>query len=189
VFATSDNGVVVHRRSDGRTWERMQCPTTQRLRSIVGLNSHDVFVAGGYSNVTGVLCHFDGNAWRSVLTSSGALDTICSVGNMGVTGVQSDSLWVFGNGIFHRNGSSWENRTPKQQLGFIESMFVQGWNDAFACGDYGCLMHFNGSTWAVYPDFFSLSSTLVLTNIFAIQNEVWAIGDDGTANYLLHGYR
>jgi hypothetical protein len=191
VFAVGGGGAIVHRKADGRTWELMKSPTALRLVAVRGFSASDVYAAGGYSNIEGVLLHYDGNSWTEILDSRPPRDSICNVGNiLCIGGKTSDSLCIAGNGLFTRSGTNWKDASPQKiQFAYLEGVFARGWNDVAVCGDFGTLMHFDGEKWKLYDQFYNVNSSMVFRRIYLSDHEIFIVGSDVAAAYLFHGTR
>ncbi len=182
VWGAGDSGIIIHRSTNG-TWDVQQAPTSMQLSSIIGFSPNEIYAAGSNQNCSGcggVLCEYNGAMWSVILQSQNP-DSAMSVYNMKVGGSSGDSLYVVGNGVFHRTATGWQNRTPKQESYYAENVCAQTWNNVWVCGDYGMLLHFDGDHWtevggAKWP----YSADEILWDVYTAGNQVFAVGEDLT---------
>ncbi len=181
IFAAGDSGYIVHRKINGQ-WEIQQSGTTLALTSMRAFSPTNIYAAGGSSNYEGVLLHYDGSSWNTVLQSV-LPDSSVKVANMAVGGDSPDSLYLVGNGVYHRKGTLWENRfTPTY---YAECVASQGWNNVFVGGNYLMLIKFDGDHWV------NINTTFVntgyITAVTVLNGEFFAVGYDDYNAYFIHG--
>jgi hypothetical protein len=181
MFVSCSGGSIVHRSTNGK-WDTMSSGTKFGLGSIIGFAPNDVYAAGGYASDYIVL-HYDGSTWSTILQDNGSVN-VDAIGSL--WGESADSLYIVGNGIFHRKGSSWENRTPTQLTGYAYSVHSQGWNNVFVAGDYGTLIKFDGDHWIAY-NLVAHANGTSLNGVINFNNDVFAVGLDNNSAYFIHG--
>ncbi|MGH7955004.1 MAG: hypothetical protein ACREOZ_03500, partial [Gloeomargaritales cyanobacterium] len=199
IFAVGGGGAIVHRKPD-YTWEVMQSGTTLDLTSMRGFSSNNIYAVGNDPNCsgcTGIILHYNGNAWQTV--AMGKLppptDTTILVGDFkGIGGAMEDSLYVVGERIYIHHSSRWTlanapcNERNQPSCGaYVEGVAGTSWNNVWIVGDFGWMMHFDGDHWEKDYQFFNLSSSLVFNNVLAFPNDVFSVGWDNNTAYFIHG--
>jgi hypothetical protein len=199
VWAVGNGGKIAHRMTDG-TWELQKSGTTLALTSIRGFANHDIYVSSVKANCNGcegVILHYDGNAWTEI--AHGYLppptDTNLLVGDFSsISGESHDSIFAVGERIYKATPPGWRladapcNERLKPSCGaYAESVSALVWNDVWVVGDFGWMMHFDGERWKTNFPFFNSSVVSALDKIVTVSGEVFAVGQDHTSAYLIHG--
>jgi hypothetical protein len=186
VFAVGVGGLIIHRSAAGK-WTQMQSGTPVPLVSIRAFSAQDIYVAGGNGS-EGDLLHFDGTSWMLILQSIPP-DSVVNVANiLDVWGESPDSLMLAGNSVYHREGTTWQDRMPNGPNAYVNGVCSTSWNNVIACGEFGMVTHFDGEHWKQYSQFFDPSSDLSFRRVTMVGNQVCVIGYDGKSSVLLLGH-
>lgn len=134
---------------NGSTWTTVKSETTASFFRIWGSGPNDVWAVG----TSGTILHWNGNAWSNVPSGT-------SVDLSSVWGSGPNDVWTLGrHSILHWNGIDWtpaysgENyRQVRQPLinAYLSSIWGSGPNDVWAVGDFGIILHWDGSTWSTF---------------------------------------
>ena len=157
VYAVGDNGTILRYRGVGNSWEPVASGTTAALFAISGTTAGELHVAGD----RGTLLRFDGTGWQ-------ALATPHSEPQWTVWSSEAEGAFVGGGSgltYVHRSGTaSILSLSPT-----YNDVAVVGPNLAFAVGDLGAILRWDGSTWTSmtnpqpgsYNDVFPLDGSAV----------------------------
>ncbi len=185
LFVVGGKGLILHRHGFG-AWEVQESGVQVDLYSIMAFSTTDIWVGGG-NGYEGDLLHYDGTQWSLILRSVPP-DSVVNVSRItGVWGETTDSIWIIGNGIYHRSLGGWQDRTPASDVTYLHGIYSKSWNNIVACGAFGLVLHFDGEHWTRYDQFLDMSSDLVLNGVVISGNEVYVVGADGKSSVLLHG--
>jgi hypothetical protein len=190
VWAVGTRGKIAHCGRDG-TWELQESGTTLALSSIAGFSRNEIYVCGldaNCSGCTGIILKYDGTSWRTLANGKYPIssDTTILVGDFsGLSGSAGDSLVVVGERIHKRSSDRWVLQ-PKNTA-YCRSVAAPTWNDTWVVGDFGWMMHFNGERWKSNFPFFNSRVVSALDKIVTVNGEVFAVGQDHTSTYLIHG--
>ena len=138
VYAVGDNGLILH--YDGTEWTKTYVGVDV-LNSISGNSEDNIYAVGGEGPYpsNAVILHYDGNSWTKIYQGSNAFRGVCVTpeGNVYVAR-------VFG-GIRYWDGVSWkESGYGSNNYGIWGS----AGNDVYVVGQWGTVIHFNGSNWS-----------------------------------------
>ena len=174
VFAVGETGTILH--YDGSSWKKMTCPTPLTVQGIWGNSATDVYAVGGASasdTTTGsFIIHYDGRQWTT------QADLITPERFHGVWG---DGETVFAAGeagtIFFSDtaGVQWAEMNSKT-LETFRGLWGMSSTDVYAVGDYGTILHYDGSAWQPMPS----GTDLRLFGIWgSSKKSIYAVGDAG----------
>jgi hypothetical protein len=173
-FIVGDNSEIF---SHAGTWETLETPTTQHLRSISGVAIDDVWAVGWAS----VLLHWDGLAWEQYMTPmTGQLEAVYARA--------TDDVYAVGSGgaILQWNGAQWSILASETAMN-LRDIFVFPGGDKWAVGAEATIMRHSGLAWhqtplppKVYADG---TEELITDELHAIwgatPDDVWAVGANG----------
>ncbi|MBN2107928.1 MAG: hypothetical protein JW832_10930 [Deltaproteobacteria bacterium] len=174
VFAGGESGTILH--YDGSSWKKMTGPTPLTIQGLWGNSATDVYAVGGASasdTTTGsFIIHYDGRQW----TAQAALIT-----PERFHGVWGDGDTVFAAGeagaIFSSDtaGAQWAEMNSKT-LETFRGLWGMSLTDVYAVGDYGTILHYDGSAWQPMPS----GTDLRLFGIWgSSKKSIYAVGDAG----------
>jgi hypothetical protein len=151
-------------------WAPVFVPGSLSLRSVWGSAPDDVWLGGA-----GVLFHWDGKALTQVAPPDGS-GIITSLHGTG-----RDDVWATAGGsILHWDGKLWTTAyvAPKNEERLLRAVRATGTHDAWAAGDDGLLLQFDGASWRVYQQ----GTNWYLEGVAATEpSDAWAVGGNGTA--------
>ncbi len=194
LFAAGTNGTIVHRKPDGKTWERMESGVTGfSFSRLIAFSANDVFVVGETTDPgDGILLHYDGSIWSTVVKGkSPPPDSTFLTGRFtDVSGSGADSLVLVGAEVYHRNGPRWDSRTPTTlgALTLIEGADAKQWNCQFMVGDFGQVIKFDGEKWVLFRQLLNAGPNEILRAVRVVGDEVFIVGDDDQGAIFLHGH-
>jgi photosystem II stability/assembly factor-like uncharacterized protein len=189
VFGSTPNGMILH--YDGRAWSSMPSSTYHWLCSGWGSSGSDVFAVGE----GGTILHYDGSVWAPM--KSGTSRTLINVrGTSGTPSgaVSRSDIFIAGENatILHYDGEAWSvmnDKWPVQPapthayrdgMGtnpYLEGVWAASPTDAFAVGDFGMIMHYDGKAWSTMVSGVNVD----LPDVFGTSgSDVFAVGDMGT---------
>src|SRR6185503_17543888 len=77
----------------------------------------------------------------------------------------------------HWNGTAWEVPPSPEITGLVFDVWVNARDDAWAAGEGGMLMHWDGASWTTVP----LETTVSLLGLWGTaRDDVWVVGDKRT---------
>jgi hypothetical protein len=194
LFATGTNGIILHRKSDGKTWQKMESGVSgYSFSRILTFASNDIYVVGETADPNeGILIHYDGSVWATVVKG---VATPSNAGELqgrftDVTGSSTDSIVLVGEHVYHKVGSGWETRTPTNlgDLSLTEGADAHTWNNVFLVGDFGQVIKFDGEKWVQFPQLLNAGPNEILRAVRVIGEDVFIVGDDDRGAILIHGH-
>ena len=181
MYFVGRGGSIAH--FDGTNWTKIQSGTKLDFYDIFGNGAEIVAVAGE------LLVSYD----RKIVSVSSGEALI--VPDSGVYETQH-SIWspnpnvyfVAGNGLYSKDNiqskSPWQRLDTWQPSYYIFAIRGNGANDLFACGSYGEILHYNGSTWKSYRNNVALGNGDY--NALAVRgNTVICVGEDMSGNAVI----
>ena len=162
-------GVILH--YDGSSWSQMSSITynsltLNTLMGVWGSSSSDVFAVGD----GGTILHYDGNSWSEY---GAAAPPIMALRESGVALHRMSLPWSPGALSCTITAA---DRSP-MSLGVSNSLYgVWGSSssDVFAVGNFGIILHYDGSSWSGMADGISNS----LHGVWGeFSSDVFAVGD------------
>lgn len=194
LFAVGGGRTIIHRKSDGKTWELLDpgIPSNFELLQVLAFSSDDIyFTAGTADPGDGMVVHYDGSTWTTVAVGKIPQpdSTTLRGGFWDISGSNGDSLVVVGFEAYHRRRPGWQKITPANfaTQTLMEGVDARQWNNVWIAGDFGELLKWDGEKWIHYPQFIDHSANLILGRIRAFSNEVYVIGADDNGAVILHG--
>ncbi len=190
------NGAIYH--FSDSTWQKLLTPSMV-ANDGTPLNFYDVFGCRSQSTGNYEIYAVAGSMYetldRKIVKIAGT--TVSEVSDSGITG-RLHSLWHEGAGVAYVAGDriavkpsfdlsgAWDESAPSQF--FLTSLRGNAKNDVFACGHFGEVLHYNGSTWQSYHPVTGLS--MGIYESLAVQgNTVICVGSDGLEAVALLGRR
>ena len=152
LFLVGTNGSIS--RFNGTSWQKMDSGTQVDLEDIWGIDEQHIWATGTSTSVgRSVLLAFNGNSWTIIY------DTF---NQPPATQFGLSSVWTNNPVALYVAGSSGvrlyspENKTFRKantsQTYVSYSIRANGGNDILVSGAGGELLHYNGSTWYLYPE-------------------------------------
>ena len=147
------------------------------LKGIWGSSENDIWAVGAN------ILHYNGTDWSSVSFPGTHESLWC------IYGFSDNDIWAGGNyvnGIIHYNGESWlliETPNPFPLTDYDQFTILAIWgaspNDVWAMGEFGKILHWNGSSWTALD-----LEAYYETSFYAVwgtaTNDVWALGTGST---------
>jgi photosystem II stability/assembly factor-like uncharacterized protein len=191
-WIVGEEGIIL--RFDGAKWVGVNSPTDESLQSVsmVEGNSSLAWACGD----DGTLLMWSGASWTKLNTGTSldleAIDMADEMSGWAVGGDEDRGI------ILSANGTSWSqwtkisfdsmdgvgaNSSSDEILADINDLNLADANHAWAVGDDGTLLSWNGSLWTETKT----DTTKDLDGVFMLHvssgptDVIWAVGDDGTA--------
>ena len=178
LYGVGNAGTVVH--YSGNTWQKIESGTTTDIQDIWG--GVDPTTGTTYALATVSTVYYGGVS--ELLRIRGIqLDTLSTNGlSWSIRGVWSDNenYYIVGDEVYSKNllqNAMWRiiRVAPTNQYGYVESIRGNAQNDIIAAGDFGTLLHFNGSTWYNFTPQINMSNA-VLYSVNIKGNLLVAVG-------------
>ena len=180
------------------TWKIVPSPAVAggELIAVAALNTSDAWAVGTRA-VSGVFSplaeHWNGSTWTVIplpVPSSSNFNEL-----FGVTMISSSNVWAVGVSnnwsslIEHWNGTAWKV-VPSPTTGPqtpLYGVFGFAASNVWAAGQkgvHGTLLHYNGSSWSVFPHPEPVGSTYTTFSKVAgvSPTDVWAVGESQTSS-------
>ncbi len=159
-------------RFDRKSWNVVSVPEVRprTFQQIWGTSPKDVWSVGGRMD------HFDGARWDT--------STVLPAGLREVHGSAANDVWAAGwkgnhkddNGaLFHFDGASWTETSMSKETPLLWSVHAHGKNVAYAVGEHGWALEWNGATWRPSPT--GVKETL--RDVYVTDGVAFAVGDIG----------
>lgn len=187
IYAVGAGGNLLHYTNG--SWEKLESGTTLDFREIWGPGTGSAELLAVASNP---YSSFD----RKILRISGS--TITALPDLGileplsgvwfVSGLQ---YYVVGSGIYQKSSLSdqrWRNGARDITTFYAEAIRGNALNDVYVAGDFGELLHFNGSTWKSYREQTGLQAGLFHA-ISLKGSQVFAVGENNSRAIIALGRR
>ncbi|HJP61728.1 MAG TPA: Ig-like domain-containing protein [Gemmatimonadaceae bacterium] len=174
---------------DGSSWSRSLVSNTPgfvELTGIWGMAANDI-VAAGTNCGSFVTFHFNGTSWDA--------PQVCAGGSLfhlhGLWGNTSSDIFAAyendippggDNGVLHYDGHLWSTSYRKAcTLCFarLNGVWSRSTTDAYAVGDGGNILHFDGTNWNAEAS----GTTTDLYAVWGSGTSVFAVGNSGTILY------
>ena len=194
IYACGWAGTILH--YDGSMWEKQESNTTFNLRNIWGIVNSNIFIAGDKESTgEGVLLKFDGVSWKPIVKGSPQTDSTLYGGFEGVWCNSIEKITLVGALVYEGTEESWEladipyNYPIGNINGLAAMRSVQGsnQNNVFICGDYNLIIHWNGSTWHIYDQFFDKSKPANLFGVWVNEKSVIIAGSENARAIIYRG--
>lgn len=192
---------------DGRRWLVVSSPNVigsgyqNALQSISAVSANDIWAVGAWTEPNGqqhpLTLHWDGATWTLVPSPSVSYDVLFSV-----TALASNDVWAVGRSgntpslyqtlTLHWDGAAW-SVVPSPNVGTGGSALAgadgTSPNDVWAVGNSGFFgingqtlgMHWDGSLWSVVPTAHVSADEVLNATIALAPNNIWAVGEDHSA--------
>jgi Tol biopolymer transport system component len=176
VFAVGNNGTI--RRYDGTIWISMSSGTTDPLMGVWGSSGDDVHVTGYFH-----LLRYDGNTW-SVTNGVVQAQSIWGTAPGDIYIVGYDPLHRDYHGlVVHHDGNVLSRVTTSSGAG-LHGVWGSGSNDIFAVGQWGAILHYDGSVWHQMSSSITPLPSSSLDGIWGrALDEIFAVGRAGLYTY------
>mgnify|MGYP003471667891 CR=1 FL=1 len=162
---------VLHDQGSG--WQVVQPGTPRALYDVAAVAAGDAWAVG----TGGTVLHWKGNP------ASWELVDVKSLAWLRGVAVTSTGGWIVGEkgALFALiNQTSWI-ATPSNTSATLNDVWIASGSDAWAVGENGTLMHWNGTAWAPYPITNEAGPVPTLRAVWgADAKDVWAVGVNGT---------
>ncbi|RMH66304.1 MAG: hypothetical protein D6677_00570, partial [Calditrichaeota bacterium] len=153
-YVVGDQGMIAH--YDGSSWTKIESATDVSIQDIFGVYNVE---RGDYEILAVASVPF--KSYEIALLS--IKDNIATNLQAGITQAFLSSVWfsangpyfLSGNGIYHKksavSGRKWQ-RYPNGKVTSYYTHEIRGtaYNNIFACGAFGEIVHFNGADWYNY---------------------------------------
>ncbi|HVY48487.1 MAG TPA: hypothetical protein VHB21_21510, partial [Minicystis sp.] len=156
---------------DGSTWTKT--PVAQPYPAHVrAFGPDDVYLNNPTfdANDHGLI-HYDGTTFTRVMTPVQPVSAIFAT--------SPTDIWVAGVGVAHYDGTTWTPFDVTYQPGASGrpvDMWGSSTDDVWVGGEYGGLLHSNGTQWAQLPQF---SPVDPMGGCGLAPNAMWVVGDNG----------
>ncbi len=188
LYAVGSGGLIFH--FDGTSWTQQQSGTTFPLRGVWGADAAHVYATGNdESTGQGTLLQSDGLSWKEVAHSS-ISDTL--YGDMrGVWCKTPEKLTIVGSLCYEGKPGQWTLATiPSNSpgphytdLAAMDAVRGDNANNLFITGFYDLIIHWNGSSWHIYHEFFDKTKVSDLRGIWVQGKTVFLTGYGGGGSY------
>ena len=170
----TDNIYVVGRagafiRYNGESWKKIVTNTAYTLTGIWGSGPEDIYITARSADTdgTGAILHYNGTSVTST--------TIPGESFSDIWGTAPDNIYVLGtNGIFHFNGTSWQQEYHDKSQQFTEITGTDKDNIYAIAYNSGTVLHYNGTKWIPHTLDGKLRGVSALT-----PEEIFVAGDAG----------
>ncbi len=156
-------------------WTYAQIAADMMIQDLWGTAPSDIYVCGNSGLGINRLFHYDGQSWSEMsLPSNMGVDLVA------LWGTSSTNIYMSGflGGIWHYNGSSWNQATTLSST--ILGIWGSSDQDIFATGSYNssaAILHYNGSSWART----SISGINQLLSVWGSSgSDLYAVGSQGS---------
>jgi hypothetical protein len=178
------NGTLFH--YNGVQWKNTNFRPDIGIYSIYGTDNNDVYLIGDQwdsrqgDSIYNFLYHYDGLDWKLVDSVSEAYSPMQ---RNSVWALDKGNVYIAGNGIYRKNGSSWE----KVLVANTSFSMIRGTSSSnlFAVGLYSSVYHYNGLDWQKFEQINYPS--INFTDVWTDGKEVFILGTDGLTTYVVHG--
>jgi len=173
VFAVGD-GSAIYRKTGG-VWERMDTAGLwmNDIYAVWGFSSSDVYVVGKL----GGFAHFDGEEWSRISLPQ---TTESGYALYDIWGTSAADLFIAGrpdSRLLHSEGNDWmimDNLSDNT----IYGLWGFSGNNVLAVGNYGEILHWNGSVWTSMND--ESKASVILRGVWGDAcDSVYAVGSHG----------
>lgn len=195
IWTCGSSGTLFH--YDGAVWKKDSVPLSVPpdaeyslwdIKSAVGGN---VFMIGAIrqNNFSRTTYYFFRRDDKWDIIDSFTLDGGQTQARFGVHGLWIDpegGIYSFGSDIFRWIDSSWFKLYGSPNA--LRKMAGSSKNNVFAVGDFGTVLHYNGSDWYEFKEL--KNPNLVYSSVWSDGKEVYIVGylNDGSKTVVLHGH-
>ncbi len=190
LYVVGDGGNI--RRFDATTWQKLESGTTLDITDIYGAR----FASTGSLEILAVASKYLVSSDRRLLGISGATVSTLSDNGInyslrGIWFVPGVHYYAVGSGIYEKRSLQdplWLNGPLDITSYHTYAVRGAGANDVFVCGDFGEILHFNGSTWRSYRSETGLTSGAYYS--LAVRgDEIIAVGQSSGVAVVARGRR
>jgi hypothetical protein len=188
LWAAGDSGTLIQFIS--LTWIPATLAYTGSFTAIGGVSTGDVYAlsyrldAGVHDTTFRSLWHWNGGVWSIADSFPQVAGHVDRFGTRSVWSLQAIT-YTTGQGLFKRDGSSWDLLVPGAGSGFLNAVYGTVNSSLFAVGDGSSVFHINPADWYRYPQF--ADPAINYDGVWTNEREVFVVGNDGRKTYLLHG--
>lgn len=186
MYACGGNGTILH--YDGTTWSKMESGTTIRLSDCWGNSKTNemYFVGGNASTGEGVLVYFNEKKEKKVIQTSPQYNDTSLYGRLlGVRGVNDSTIYIVGPHAFTGRPSHWKEIILNNDNTIMEKVRGKN-NNLFITGSFSLILHFNGSNWFRYDQFYRKPDGDFLVNTWESKKKVFKVGQTGTSRGVIY---
>lgn len=189
LYVVGNNGNIAH--NNGSSWTRIMSGTT--------LNINDIW--GSYNNVTNkyeilAVASVSSSFERAILSIDPSTKKITQLSSQpiqytlnGIWFKSGKHYYAIGDGIYEKsrlNDANWKNKPRDFTEYFTRNIRGNDINDLFIVGDFGEILHFNGSTWFTYNEHYMQG---ILFSVATKNNIVVTVGLNGSKATIIQGTR
>lgn len=187
-------GTILH--YNGSSWTKQESGTSYNLHDIWGTDNSNIFISGDKESTgEGVLLKFDGVSWKPVAKGSPQTDSTLYGGFEGVWCNSTEKIIHVGALVYEGTEGNWiladiPYNYPIGNINGLSAMrSVHGSkeNNVFICGDYNLIIHWNGSTWHIYDQFFNKSKPSNLFGVWVNDKSVFIAGSENARAIIYRG--
>jgi WD40 repeat protein len=152
------------------------------LYRVAVVSATDAWAVGDIGNKTGLIMHWDGQAWHQVPTPAGLRNFL------GVTALSANDVWAVGYDstdtavILRWDGAAWATSLTLGKEDSLTGLGASFANDIWAVGSSasgGLAVHWDGTAWQQVPIPVTKDGGLVAVTVVSA-DDAWAVG--GTAS-------
>jgi hypothetical protein len=187
----------------GGVWQKIFTGTDIDLTDIWGTSNNDIWIAGvNPDGGRSVLLHYDGSSVRTVYSfnhnsspdvGKKKYDSLAAY----LKSVWTDNdqkVWIAGVwGVYtapqYTHGEAILGWGPDYDTGVLNNIRGEKANNIFAVGDFGTLVHFNGSSWKHYIELQDFSTSRRLSSVAVRNSLMVAVGVSYNRAIALRGRR
>ena len=186
-YGAGNAGLLVY--NNGNGWQKIPTPTTENITDLYGVESQDG-VARLFATVASELFSPDDPDSKILKIVGTEVTEVSSEGlSKHLSGIWFDEkagYYVVGSRIYYTRtldeNSQWEVIEPDITTNYLRKIVAADTNDIFVVGDFGTVIHYNGSNWKNLSDTQLPPIRAVFSNI-EIKNDLVVI--TGTLNSTL----
>ena len=194
IYACGWGGTILH--YDGSSWTKQESGTSYSLHEIWGIDDSNIFIAGDKESTgEGVLLKFDGFSWKPIAKGSSQTDSTLYGGFEGVWCKSTEKIIHVGALVYEGTEGNWGLADIPYNypigningLSAMRSIHGNNENNVFICGDYKLIIHWNGSTWHIYDQFFDKSKPSNLFGTWVNEKSVFIVGSENARAIIYRG--
>jgi hypothetical protein len=156
------------------TWSQSTIPGEAGLTGCWVFGSNDIYVVGG-----AVYKSTDGKTWKDVSPTVAGHSLSGGLSGYSMFALGEDDYWLTYGGVIYNvlDGQATYYVFPKDSAGFLHSSWGTSYNDMYAVGDGGTILHFDGGSWTKMAS----GTTGDLHSIWGTSDQnIWAAGYNDT---------
>jgi hypothetical protein len=174
IYAVGVGGTIAH--YNGTSWNSIDSGTEISLTNIWGTSDNDIYAVGGDdSKGIGVLLHYDGIKWNKIYERFNQ-PGIPSGYTGAVWGSNNEYYLTSAGGQFVGSDTSWTAIAPPVEFTRMESIHGSSKNNFFIVGHFGSIIHWDGTSWYKYPEFYRKPEGDLLKDVWYSKNNVVVVG-------------